>query len=33
MCQTIGFLNCDPGLDSIRDDARFRAVSRQLGLG
>ncbi len=31
--QTIGFLNCDPGLDSIRDDARFRAVSRQLGLG
>ena len=31
--QTIGFLNCDPGLDSIRDDARFRAVSRRLGLG
>jgi DNA-binding winged helix-turn-helix (wHTH) protein/TolB-like protein/Flp pilus assembly protein TadD len=31
--QTIGFLNCDPGLDSIRDDARFRAVLRQLGLG
>jgi DNA-binding winged helix-turn-helix (wHTH) protein/TolB-like protein len=33
LSQTIGFLNCDPGLDSIRDDARFRAVSRQLGLG
>ena len=31
--QTIGFLNCEPGLDSIRDDARFRAVSRELGLG
>jgi DNA-binding winged helix-turn-helix (wHTH) protein/TolB-like protein/Flp pilus assembly protein TadD len=31
--QMIGFLNCDPDLDAIRDDARFRAVSRQLGLG
>ncbi len=31
--QTIGFLNSEPGLDSIRDDARFRVVSRQLGLG
>jgi TolB-like protein/Flp pilus assembly protein TadD len=31
--QTIGFLNCEPGLDSIRGDARFRAVSVQLGLG
>ncbi len=31
--QIIGFLNCEPGLDSIRDHARFRAVSRKLGLG
>jgi DNA-binding winged helix-turn-helix (wHTH) protein/TolB-like protein/Flp pilus assembly protein TadD len=31
--QTIGFLNCEPGLDSIRDVDRFRAVSRRLGLG
>lgn len=31
--QMIGFLNCEPGLDLIRGDARFRDVSRQLGLG
>jgi DNA-binding winged helix-turn-helix (wHTH) protein/TolB-like protein len=31
--QTIGFLNVEPALDSIRDMPRFRAVSRQLGLG
>jgi DNA-binding winged helix-turn-helix (wHTH) protein/TolB-like protein/Flp pilus assembly protein TadD len=31
--QMIGFLNCEPGLDSIRGDERFRAVSRTLGLG
>jgi DNA-binding winged helix-turn-helix (wHTH) protein/TolB-like protein len=31
--QMIGFLNSEPGLDSIRDEPRFRAVSRQIGLG
>ncbi len=31
--QMIGFLNSEPGLDPIRDEPRFRAVSRQLGLG
>ena len=31
--QWIGFLNSEPGLDSIRDEPRFRAVSRQIGLG
>ena len=30
--QMIGFLNSDPGLDSIRDDARFTAISQQLRL-
>jgi DNA-binding winged helix-turn-helix (wHTH) protein/TolB-like protein/Flp pilus assembly protein TadD len=31
--QMIGFLNSEPGLDSIREDPRFRAVSQRLGLG
>ena len=31
--QMIGFLNVDPGLGGLRDEPRFRAVSRQLGLG
>jgi hypothetical protein len=31
--QIIGFLNSDPGLDPLRNEPRFRAVSRQLGLG
>jgi len=31
--QMIGFLNSEPGLDSIRDEPRFRAVSERLGLG
>jgi DNA-binding winged helix-turn-helix (wHTH) protein/TolB-like protein len=31
--QQIGFLNSDPVLDPIRDHARFREVSRRLGLG
>jgi len=29
----IGFLNSEPGLDPIRQEARFRAVSQRLGLG
>jgi len=31
--QTIGLLNSEPGLDAIRNEPRFVAVSRQLGLG
>jgi len=31
--QMIGFLNSEPGLDAIREDPRFRAVSQRLGLG
>ena len=31
--QMIGFLNSEPGLDSIRDEPRFRAVSQRLRLG
>jgi tetratricopeptide (TPR) repeat protein len=31
--QTIGLLNVEPALDPIRNMPRFRAVSRQLGLG
>ena len=31
--QMIGFLNSEPGLDSIRDEPRFRAVSERLRLG
>ena len=31
--QMIGFLNSEPGLDSIREDPRFRAVSQRLRLG
>ena len=31
--QQLGFLKSEPGLDSIRNDPRFRAVSRQVGLG
>jgi len=30
--QLIGFLNSEPGLDPIRQEARFRAVSQRLGL-
>ena len=33
MSQMIGFLNNEPGLDLIREDPRFRAVSQRLGLG
>jgi DNA-binding winged helix-turn-helix (wHTH) protein/TolB-like protein/Flp pilus assembly protein TadD len=33
MSQMIGFLNSEPGLDSIREDPRFRAVSQRLRLG
>jgi DNA-binding winged helix-turn-helix (wHTH) protein/TolB-like protein/Flp pilus assembly protein TadD len=33
MSQMIGFLNSEPGLDSIRDEPRFRAVSQRLRLG
>ena len=33
MSQMIGFLNSEPGLDSIREDSRFRAVSQRLRLG
>ena len=33
LSQMIGFLNSEPALDPIRDDPRFRAVSRRLGLG
>ena len=31
--QLIGFLNSEPGLDPIRQEPRFRAVSQRLGLG
>ena len=31
--QMIGFMNSEPGLDAIREEPRFRAVSRTLGLG
>jgi len=31
--QMMGFLNSEPGLDLIRNDPRFRAVSRGVGLG
>ena len=31
--QMIGFLNSEPGLDSIRNEPRFRAVSKRLRLG
>jgi hypothetical protein len=33
LSQQFGFLNSEPALDSVRDDPRFRAVSRQIGLG
>jgi DNA-binding winged helix-turn-helix (wHTH) protein/TolB-like protein/Flp pilus assembly protein TadD len=33
MSQMIGFLNSEPGLDLIRDEPRFRAVSQRLRLG
>lgn len=33
LSQMIGFMNSEPALDSIRDDPRFRAVSRRLDLG
>lgn len=33
LSQMVGFLNCEPGLDLLRDDARVREVSRALGLG
>jgi DNA-binding winged helix-turn-helix (wHTH) protein/TolB-like protein/Flp pilus assembly protein TadD len=33
MSQMIGFLNSEPGLDSIRNEPRFRAVSQRLRLG
>ncbi len=33
LAMIIGFLNSKPGLDSIRNEPRFRAVSFQLGLG
>ena len=33
LSQMVGFLNSEPALDPIRDDPRFRAVSRRLGLG
>ena len=33
LSQMVGFLNSEPAFDSIRDDPRFRAVSRRLGLG
>ena len=31
--QMIGFMNSEPGLDPIRGEPRFRAASRQVGLG
>jgi DNA-binding winged helix-turn-helix (wHTH) protein/TolB-like protein len=31
--QLVGFLNSEPQFDAIRDDSRFRAVSRALALG
>jgi DNA-binding winged helix-turn-helix (wHTH) protein/TolB-like protein len=31
--QGIGFLNAEPGLDFIRNEPRFRAVSQKVGLG
>jgi tetratricopeptide (TPR) repeat protein len=33
LSQQFGFLTSEPALDSVRDDPRFRAVSRQIGLG
>ena len=31
--QMLGYLNIEPALDPLRNDPRFRAVSRRLGMG